>query len=106
PALQDGDRVAAVFEALAVDTCVPVEIAPPAHLRPRRVDAERDDGEGEVDDPDAEVFAGARAEFDGVAFLGTGGVCRRAPLNGRQSHGFPLRIILRYGNPGRPTCPE
>src|SRR5258707_8878568 len=65
-----------------------VEIAALAHLGPGRVDAQRDDGEGEVDDPDAEVFAGMRGEFDRMAFLGAGDACRRSPIGGRQSHGL------------------
>src|SRR5579862_1013584 len=62
PALEDGHRVAEILERRVVQQRVAVEVALAAHLGPRRIDAERDDAQADVDDPDAEIFARAARE--------------------------------------------
>jgi len=50
---------------------VPIKVLQPPHLGPRRIDAQGDDRQQQIDDPDAEIFgattgetncSGARAE--------------------------------------------
>ena len=59
-ALETGQQLAAGHVRVAVEV---LRRAPP---RPGRVQAERDDGEQQVDDPDAEVFAAGAGESDAV----------------------------------------
>ena len=59
-AAQHLERIAVEIERVAVDQRVAVEVAQPTHLGPRVVQAQRDDGQQQVDDPDPEIFA-ARA---------------------------------------------
>ena len=51
---QDRHRIAVEVEHAAVEPRVLPEILRLAHFRPRRVDAQRDDGEKQIHDPDAE----------------------------------------------------
>ena len=57
PADQDPHRLGMIVEAGAGEPGIAVEIALAAHFRPGRVDAQRDDRQKHVDDPDAEIFA-------------------------------------------------
>src|SRR5690606_22168600 len=81
-----------VFEAAAGDLRAAIEITGAAHLGPRRIDAQRDDGQQQVDDPDAEIFAAGAAEREMLRFVGKGG-CGYG-RNGRVDHASSLRIIL------------
>ncbi len=60
-ALEDGGGTAVVIEARAVQPRVAVEVLHRADLGPGRVDAQRDNGQQGIDDPDAEKL-GARAD--------------------------------------------
>ncbi len=62
PALENSGRAAVVVEARPAQPGVAIEILQRAHLGPCRVEAQRDDGQQQVDDPDAEVFRAAAAE--------------------------------------------
>jgi len=64
---QDADGIGVVIEAGAGEPGIAVEIALAAHLRPGRVDAERDDRQEHIDDPDAEIFAGRAGEAELLA---------------------------------------
>ena len=83
PALEDGDRVGQVFERRAGQARVAVEVALGAHLGPGRIDAEREHGQHQVHEPDAEELAGAAGELGAMA----GGPGRRFGGRGRRHRG-------------------
>src|SRR5688500_536936 len=62
-------------QRVAADPGVAVEVLELADLGPGQVDAEGDDDQQQVHDPDAEILAAAGRELDRVAFRG--GVDRR-----------------------------
>jgi hypothetical protein len=62
-ALQNGLWVTEVIERVAVESRVAVKVSLLPDLRPRRVDAERDQREEQIDDPDPEVLAGGTREL-------------------------------------------
>ena len=56
-AQKNAQRRAMIIEIMFADISVAVEIALVANLRPGAEDAQRDDGQRQVDDPDFEIFA-------------------------------------------------
>ncbi len=64
--LEDRHRVAVIVEVGVRDPGVAIEVALLAHLRPRRIDAERDERQEQVNQPDAEVFLPVAGEGEGV----------------------------------------
>ena len=65
--IEDRGGPAVVVEPGPRELRVAMEVLEPPHLRPRGVDAERDDREQQVDDPDAEVLAAGADEAKGQA---------------------------------------
>ena len=60
---QDLQRSCRVLEAAAVDIRIAVEVLLVAHLGPGRVDAESQDREQDIDDPDLEIFEALAVEL-------------------------------------------
>src|SRR5476649_1623039 len=83
--------MSAVIEALAVDQRVAVKVALFAHLGPGGINAERQYGQREVDDPDAEVFRGRAGEFDRIADFVRG----RALARGNRGAGVGIGVSVR-----------
>src|ERR1700694_2277040 len=63
---EDGEWRCAELESGAVELGMRIEIAFLAHLAPRRINAERDDGQKQADDPDPEILAGPPDEIEAV----------------------------------------
>ena len=93
--LQDRLRVAEVIEGVAVEARAAVKVFLLSDFRPRRIDAERNKGKEEIDDPDAKVLGGRAGKLrTNRADLRSSAIKRRGCDASARS---PTRTRSRFG---------